>query len=313
MDFQVQVLVLAIVIDLVFGEMPNRIHPVVWLGALIHRTSMICERMPQKYHLVCGLMLTSACISCALIAGILLTIAASHLPDIIGLFILSYFLKSTFSIRALISSSNLIYRDLSMKDPEDARRNLISLVSRDTEMLDEHQIASAAIESTAENFVDGILSPLLYYALFGIPGALVYKTVNTLDSMVGYNNERFCAIGFVSAKMDDIINWIPARLSVIFILIASIPFNPVSALRTCLRDHALPTSPNSGFPMAMVAGALRCRLEKTDHYVIGREFPDPSRHHILQANRIIMLASFLLVVAVVAYYWIGGAILVHAQ
>jgi adenosylcobinamide-phosphate synthase len=114
--------------------------------------------------------------------------------------------------------------------------------------------------------------------------------------MVGYRNERFCAIGFASAKLDDIANWIPARLSVLFILLPSFRFSPGSALRVCLRDHALPPSPNSGYPMAMVAGALGCRLEKPGSYVLGREYPDPSPYHILRANRIVMLASFLLIV-----------------
>ena len=182
---------------------------------------------------------------------------------------------------------------------------MISLVSRDARGLDEPKIASAAIESTAENYVDSILSPILYFAVFGLPGALVYKAVNTLDSMVGYRNERFSAIGFASAKLDDIANWIPARLSVLFILLPSFRFSPGSALRVCLRDHALPASPNSGYPMAMVAGALGCRLEKPGSYVLGREYPDPSPHHILQANRIVLVATFLLVavaaVAVISY------------
>ncbi|MEA1944762.1 MAG: cobalamin biosynthesis protein [Euryarchaeota archaeon] len=296
MDFHVQVLVLAIMIDLVFGEMPRTIHPVVWLGALIRQTSGICERVRWKY--ISGLMLALICVSCAAVVGILLTCITAYLP-IIGLFMMAYFLKSTFSIRSLFSSSNLIYKDLSANDLESARKDLISLVSRDTKTLDSHQVASAAIESTAENFVDSILSPILYYALFGISGALVYKAVNTLDSMVGYKNERFSKIGFVSAKLDDIVNWIPARLSVILIFFASIPYSPASALKTCIRDHALPQSPNSGFPMALIAGALSCRLEKPGKYVLGREYPDPAPQQILQANRIIMLASFLLIAAVV--------------
>ncbi len=116
--------------------------------------------------------------------------------------------------------------------------------------------------------------------------------------MVGYKNERFMEIGFVSAKLDDAVNWIPARLSVIFILLASIRFSPRSALRVCLRDHALPASPNSGFPMAMVAGALSCRLEKPGSYVLGGEYPDPTPRQIIQANWIVLMATVLLVAGV---------------
>jgi len=295
MNLHIQVLLLAVAMDILFGEMPGTIHPVVWLGALIRQTSRICERMRWKY--VSGLMLVLICVSCALVVGVLLTHITAHLP-ITGLFMMAYFLKSTFSIRSLISSSNLIYKDLSANDHKSARKDLISLVSRDTTTLDSHRIASAAIESTAENFVDGILSPVLYYALFGISGALVYKAINTLDSMVGYKNERFRKIGFVSARLDDIVNWIPARLSVFVILIASVPYSPVSALKTCIRDHTYPASPNSGFPMAAIAGALSCRLEKPGSYVLGSEYPEPDPQQILQANRIVLIASFILIVAV---------------
>ncbi len=296
----VLVLILAVAIDLVAGEMPNTAHPVVWLGTLIHRISGWCERTDRRYHRICGLVLVLICVSCACLAGVLLTLLAER-HSLIGIVLMAYFLKSTFSIRSLVSSSNLIYRDLSANDIKSARKDLIALVSRDAGGLDEPKIASAAIESTAENYVDSILSPILYFAVFGLPGALVYKAVNTLDSMVGYKNERFCAIGFASAKLDDIANWIPARLSVLFILLPSFRFSPGSALRVCLRDHALPPSPNSGYSMAMVAGALGCRLEKPGSYVLGGEYPDPSLHHILHANWIVLLASFLSVaVAVVA-------------
>ncbi|MEA1895271.1 MAG: cobalamin biosynthesis protein [Euryarchaeota archaeon] len=295
----VLVLILAVAIDLVAGEMPNAAHPVVWLGTLIYRITRWCERTDKRYHQICGLVLVMICISCAAATGVLLTLLAER-HSLIGIVLMAYFLKSTFSIRSLISSSNLIYRDLSANDIESARKDLIALVSRDAQGLDESKIVSASVESTAENYVDSILSPILYFAVFGLPGALVYKAVNTLDSMVGYRNERFSAIGFASAKLDDIANWIPARLSVLFILLPSLRFSPGSALRVCLRDHALPESPNSGYPMAMVAGALGCRLEKPGHYVLGREYPDPSSHHICQANWIVLLASFLLVAVAVA-------------
>ena len=313
MEVQVPLLVLAIAItiDVAFGEMPNTLHPVVWIGSLIQRITIVCERATRKSHTsqkyLCGLALALICISCAAVTGIMLNVLTSQY-QIAGIFVTAYFLKSTFSIRSLVSSSLLICRELSVNDVVGARSDLIALVSRDASGLNEPQIASAAIESTAENFVDSILSPILYFALFGIPGALVYKAINTLDSMVGYKNERFSEIGFVSAKLDDVVNWIPARLSVIFLLLPSFLFSPQSALRVCLRDHALPASPNSGYPMAIVAGALCCRLEKPGSYVLGGEYPDPSGEQIRQANRIIVGAAFLLV-AVVAVVAVGLAVL----
>jgi len=303
------VLAIAIIIDLAFGEMPNTLHPVVWIGSLIQKTARICEHVVQKSQkshksqemqkYLCGLVLALIVISCTAAFGVLLNVLASHY-HITGIVATAYFLKSTFSIRSLVSSSNLIYRELSANDLVGARRDLIALVSRDASGLDEPKIASAAIESTAENFVDSILSPILYFAVFGIPGALAYKAINTLDSMVGYRNERFREIGFVSAKLDDVVNWIPARLSMLFIFFASVPYNPAAALRICLHDHALPASPNSGFPMAMVAGALSCRLEKPGSYVLGAEFSDPAPRDIVRGNRIVLMATVLLVVVVAA-------------
>src|SRR3990172_8450442 len=160
-DFWLQVLVLALLFDIFFGEPPSSVHPVVWMGNLIN----------------------------------------------------------FFVIRALE-----LKKDLEEKRIEKVRNDLRTFVGRDTSGLNEHQSASAVIESLAESFVDGILSPLFYFLIFGLPGALAYRMINTLDSMVGYKKEPFIDLGYAPARLDDLANWAPARISLIFILIASVFF-----------------------------------------------------------------------------------------
>jgi adenosylcobinamide-phosphate synthase len=205
----------------------------------------------------------------------------------------------------LLVSALGIKKDLEAGDIGTVRKNLKTFVGRDTSALDERQSASAVIESVAESFVDAILSPLFYFLLFGLPGALVYRMVNTLDSTVGYKKEPYVDLGYASAKIDDIANWIPARLSLVFIFAASIfAGSPVSAVRTCLRDHDKTASPNSGWSMAAVSGAVRVRLEKFGYHVLGDGFDVAEVEHIKKAVVVVALASVL----VVGGIWLVGRV-----
>ncbi len=164
-------------------------------------------------------------------------------------------------------------------------------------------MCSAVIESTAENFVDGILSPIFYFVLFGLPGALGYKAINTLDSMIGYRNQG--DFGWASARLDDVANYIPARLSVLFITMASaVHGSPLSALRTSRRDHGQTASPNSGWPMAAMAGALKISLKKPLYHTIGSEFALPEPQQIRDAIQITRISSMMLIVLslLILYY-----------
>ena len=176
-----------------------------------------------------------------------------------------------------------------------AQRELKALVSRDTSKMDKPHMVSAVIESISENFVDSILSPLLYYLILGIPGALAYKSVNTLDSMVGYKNQEFIELGWASAKLDDVLNWIPARLSLIFITTASFfGGSPKNTIVVCIRDRSLTSSPNSGWPIAATSGALGIQLEKQGEYKIGREFKLPESKDIENVITLTAIASIII-------------------
>ncbi len=290
-DFWLQVLLLAVMFDILFGEPPAFIHPVVWMGKIIDACIGFA---PLRHRKIYGFLMAVSCAGIALFIGFLITSVDSGL---LGLIIAAYFLKSSFSIRMLLVSALGIKKDLETGNIGKVRKDLKTFVGRDTSLLDKSQSVSAVIESVAESFVDGILSPLLYFVVFGLPGALAYRMINTLDSMVGYKKEPFIDLGYASARLDDLVNWLPARMSVAFIFIASVFFGkPANAIRTCIKDHNKTASPNSGWPMAAVSGALSVRLEKVGFHVLGGQFSEPKPFQINTAVNIVGF-SFLLVIA----------------
>jgi len=303
LDFWLQVLLLALLLDILIGEPPVFLHPVVWMGNLIN---FFVARAPQRHRKLYGLFMTAFCTGTAVLAGFVID---SWGEDRMSLVVAAFFLKSTFSIRMLIVSALGIKKDLDGGMIEKVRTDLKTFVGRNTGGLNERQASSAVIESLAESFVDGILSPLFYYLLFGLPGALAYRMINTLDSMVGYKKEPFKELGYATAKLDDIVNWIPARLSLLFIVMTSFFFGkPQGAVRTCFSDHGKTASPNSGWSMAAVSGALGVRLEKIGYHVLGAEYDEPQPVHIKRAVKIVGFSSFLVIAGI---FLIGKVALVR--
>lgn len=287
-----KILLIAILIDLIFGEPPEKIHPVVWMGKLIDGL-----RSYMSESKICGVIVALMVVGGFTLAGYLITLV----PGIVGLVISAYILKATFSINCLACTANMMEKYLASDDLKNAKKNLPKLVGRDPAQLSKKEINSAVIESVAENFVDGIFSPLFYFLLFGIPGALAYKAINTLDSMVGQGD-----FGYFSAKLDDLVNYIPARLSVLFISAGAIFYgSPLSALKISRRDHGLTKSPNSGWPMAAMAGSLAVSLKKPEHYILGSELDLPESYHIKRAVRIMEIATtFLIIVSFTIIYFV---------
>ncbi len=287
MDFWMQVLLLAVLLDILFGEPPAFIHPVVWMGKPIN---LFVRSAPLRHKKMYGFFMAFFCVALAFFAGLLII----SLSGLIGLIIAAYFLKSTFSIRMLLASALGIKKDLDVGRIENVRSELKTFVGRDTSELNVHQSASAVIESLAESFVDGILSPLFYFLIFGLPGALAYRMINTLDSMVGYKKEPFIELGYTAAKLDDIANWLPARLALVFIFIAAIFLGkPFDALKTCIHDHDKTASPNSGWSMSAMSGTLNVRLEKVGYHVLGSQYDEPQPFHIKKAVNVVGFSSFL--------------------
>lgn len=286
-----EALFLAIILDLVLGEPPSKLHPVVWTGRIVDG---LVAKAPKGNRKIYGLLIAIFCIGIAILGGFLIVFIGLNIPGLVGLVLIAFFLKASFSIRMLFSTARGIQKKLELGRIEETRLELKALVGRDTSRLSIPQASSAVIESVSENLVDSILSPLFYYLLFGLPGALAYRTINTLDSMIGFPKEPYRDIGYVSAKIDDLANWIPARVSPVFIIIASIPLgSPLKCLEVCARDHSKTSSPNSGWPMAAISGALRCRLEKIGYHVLGGEFSEPRPSQIKDAILIIGASTFL--------------------
>ncbi len=260
-------LVLALGLDGVLGEMPwlfrHIPHPVVAIGRAIgalERRLNKAERSERARRLRGVLMVLGLCLAAAA-AG---TVAAVLLRSFPHAWVAEVFLAATLlAQRGLFEHVNDVARALDDNGLEAGRYAVSRIVGRDPQSLDAHGVARAAIESLAENFSDGVVAPVFWYLLFGLPGILVYKTVNTLDSMVGYRNDRYRAFGWAAARLDDVLNLVPARLAALMLCVAA-PFvpkgRPVAALATMLRDARHHRSPNSGWPEAAAAGALDLAL-----------------------------------------------------
>ena len=179
-----EVLALAIIMDILIGEPPATIHPVVWIGKLIK----YLKNLSFGNKRIFGIFMVIITAGFSLLAGAVVVISSSYISETFYLLLAAYFLKSTFSFRMLLTSARQIKSQLESGSLNNAKKDLKALVSRDTTNLDKSHLTSAVIESVSENFVDGIVSPLLFYLILGLPGALVYKAVNTLDSMIGYKN-----------------------------------------------------------------------------------------------------------------------------
>lgn len=270
----------ALLWDLLLGEPPERFHPVVWMG---RAGGWLAKRAPPGREGAFGWALALGLpLAAALLGGAALLLAARLHPAaalLLGVFLL----KSSFALRGLDRAARRVAERLEAGDLEGARRALPALVGRDPSSLDRSQVASAAIESVAENFVDSVLAPLLWFALLsllglGVEAALLYRAVNTLDAAVGYPH---LAVGRGAATLDTALNWLPARLS--GPLLALLSPDPERSLRVMSRDRKGCPGPNRGWPVGAAAGALGVRLEKPGAYTLGEEFPLPEARDIGRA------------------------------
>lgn len=286
------VLLTAVALDAALGEPPARLHPVVWLGQL---AAALERRAPQRgrgRQLVWGAATALALPTAAALVGALAGRACRALGRA-GWPVEAALLKGAFAVRALVVAGEAVRRALVAGDDEAARGALRALVSRETADLTPGLMAAAAIESLAENCTDSVLAPWLAYLCFGLPGAWAYRAINTLDSMIGYRG-RYEYLGKAAARLDDAVNWLPARLAAAALLVAA-PAGRGSACRamgTAVRQHRRTASPNAGWTMAAMAGALGVRLEKRGAYVLG-DGPEPGPEDIRRAQRIVMATAAL--------------------
>lgn len=263
------VVLLAVVLDLALGDPPNRVHPVAWMGrALAVGRRALCHGGPSAL-LLAGAGLTLGVMAIAAGAGAAVAALAGMLgPG--GIALEAVALKSTLSLRDLTRAARSVAAALERSDLDEARALLgFHLVSRPTATLDAGQVASGAIESVAENLTDALVAPVVSFLLFGLPGALAYRALNTADTMLGYREGALQYFGKVAARLDDLANLVPARLAALAIVAAAGVRAP-AAYSTMARDHARTASPNAGWTMSAMAGGLGVTLEKPSTYRLGQ-------------------------------------------
>ncbi len=290
-------LVMAVLIDRVIGEPPNRIHPTVYMGKLI---ALLKTHSPRG--LAGGmLLLILVTITFSLPAYLLIALVPWTGVKII---LAAVLLKLSLSWRGLADYTLQVKHALERGDIAEARALLPYIVSRDPGKLNKAEISSACVESIAENSVDAVAAPLLYFTIFsihslelGVAAAVAYRVVNTLDAMVGYRS--YGAFGTPSAKLDDILNFPVARLFAPLLLLSTLLISAClkGAIATLRRDRGKPASPNAGIPMSIVAGALQIRLIKPGHYTIGNFQCLPSTGDIARALKIVDVALLLYAVS----------------
>lgn len=264
------VLVTAYLIDRVVGDPRSLPHPVVIIGWWISRLEWLIRTcVKQEKHLKAAGVLFPLLIVAGSYAVVWLIIWAGALVSPWLSFALSaWLISTTIATKGLADAGLEIMRHLQAGDIPAARRSLSMVVGRDTEHLDEAEICRGAVETVAENIVDAIVSPLIYAAIGGAPLAMAYRAANTLDSMLGYKNEKYRNLGWASARFDDVANYIPARLTALLLLAASwlLRLDVRQSWQIIRRDAHLHPSPNSGLPEAAVAGALGVQLGGLNTY-----------------------------------------------
>lgn len=263
-------LALALILDFALGEPPDAFHPVAWMGRV---TSFLERRRPShvtSHHLAYGVMITLVVVALFAVPAYFLLSYVKGVNFVAYVIVGALLLKLTFSFRGLRTTAVKIKSLLRDDKLDKARFELRALVGRDTSTLSKPLLVSAAVESVAENSCDSLVAPLFYFLLFGVPGAIAYRAVNTLDSMIGYHG-RYEHLGKFAGRLDDVLNYIPARLTAMFLVLAAF-FSRRSGRRAwqvALSDHSKTESPNAGWPMAAAAGALNIQLEKADRYKLG--------------------------------------------
>ena len=301
----------AIFLDIIYGELPTKIHPVVFIGSIISFFKNIFIKIKNRWS---GLFLTlSTCIVSSVLLIILFYLFSFNI--IIFYILFTLILSSTFSIRMLLDTASDVETDLK-EDIDKARQAVSYLVSRNTDELTKEHIVSATIESL--NITDSYISPVFYFMIISIIGIFTdsyavfvililipfnYRIFNTLDAMVGYETDELIDIGFVPAKIDDILNYIPSRIAGLFVVLSAfcLNFDYKNSYKILKRDARNCPSPNSGFTMASAAGALNIQLIKLDTYILGDNNKNIETSDIGRAVKLSKLAIFLFTVTIILF------------
>jgi len=305
------IFLLAIAIDLALGDPPDAVHPVAWMGkvaSLLEKGSLNKSPVTQFLY---GAVITLVIMGLFVIPAYFILFYLKSLSAVVYVIVAAVLFKSAFSLRGLRQAARRVKRLLRENKLDEARFEMRSLVSRNTRGLPRPLLVSATVESVAENTSDSFVAPLFYFLLLGVPGAIAYRVVNTMDARIGYHG-KYEYLGKFASWLDDILNFIPARLTALLLVLAAFLCrrNGRKSWQIALSEHTKTESPNAGWPMAAVSGALNVQLEKVGHYKLGKvanplvpETIDDS----LQLAQIAMLAWSLICLVVGGIYFVVAA------
>ncbi|AFV01774.1 Adenosylcobinamide-phosphate synthase [Dehalobacter sp. UNSWDHB] len=299
-------LITGYILDLIFGDPSWLPHPVRWIGSLIaagdkylHRIS--CKTNRSQYW--CGVLLTAFIVTITFLVPLGLLYLLKSISPLLGFIAEALMCYQILATKSLKAESMKVYDALQKNDIMEARYQLSWIVGRDTENLNSSQVAKGAVETVAENLSDGIIAPMIFILVGGAPLGFLYKAVNTLDSMIGYKNDKYLYFGRFAAKLDDVVNYLPARISAYLMLLAVFltRYDFKNAFRIYRRDRHNHTSPNSAHTEAVCAGALNIQLAGSNHYfgklVVKPTIGDPIREieaeDIRRANKLMIATSLV--------------------
>ncbi|NDB32216.1 MAG: cobalamin biosynthesis protein [Nitrososphaeria archaeon] len=284
----VLVVIGALALDFAFGDPRSKYHPTAWVGTIIAKTIPFAKSQNPTAEKLGGILVTTSITG--LVAVLLLSFQVfTSFDDIISTIILtiigSVLLKTTIAIHGLEKHGRLVMESISKNNLNEAQNRLAMLVKRSTKQLDKNHVISGVLETTSENIVDGVTGPLFYFGLFGLPGAFVYRTINTLDSMVGYKDSIFSNVGWFAANCDKVLNYVPSRITGYVMVLSAMLVGAdwKNSLHIMKSDGNKTSSPNAGIPMAAMAGALHTRFEKIDHYSLGNGTAELDQTHFKSA------------------------------
>ncbi|MEK0382183.1 MAG: cobalamin biosynthesis protein [Nitrosopumilus sp.] len=294
------IVISAVILDLLVGDPKNKFHPTSWIGSLIAKLVPIIQNKSPRREKFGGIILVIFLTTLVTTLLVFLEVAIQNIAfDFIGIIVSVIvgviLLKTTIAIRGMEKHAMAVMESIERNDLDAARNNLSMIVKRNTKNLDKNHVLSGTLESISENTVDGVTGPLFYFAFFGISGAFIYRIINTIDSMIGYKTSIFTNVGWFGANCDKILNYLPSRITSLMMVFAAMILGNdwKKSYKIMKRDGKNTESPNAGYPMAALAGALGTRFEKIDHYSVGEGNIELTKSHLRSAIALMKVTSIL--------------------
>ena len=311
MTISLVALVMGYILDLIFGDPYWMPHPVRFIGNLISILEKVIRRfMPKtkRGEYIGGIILTVMVVSISMVIPLVIILMAKSINTYLALTVETFMCYQILATKSLKVESMKVYDELAKNDLPSARKAVSMIVGRDTKDLTFSGVAKAAVETVAENTSDGIIAPLFYMILGGAPLGYFYKAVNTMDSMIGYKNEKYMNFGRFAAKLDDVVNYLPARISAYQMILSSffLRYDYKNAFKIYKRDRYNHASPNSAQTESVCAGALDIQLAGNAYYfgklyekpTIGDNIREINYDDIKKANRLLYCTSFISIVII---------------